>query len=58
MGLPWISSTPEEKQDQWVQGLRDAGAVVDYRPDTKEGFFLTYAREGIDNDLIREPDAP
>ena len=57
-GLPWISSTPEEKQDQWVQGLRDAGAVVDYRPDTKEGFFLTYAREGIDNDLIREPDAP
>ena len=38
--------------------MRDAGAVVDYRPDTKEGFFLTYAREGIDNDLIREPDAP
>lgn len=56
-GLPWISSDPEEKLDQWIEGLRENGAVVDYRPDTGPGFFLTYARPGIDNDLVREPDA-
>lgn len=42
--------------DRWIAGLREAGAVVDYRPDSKEGFFLTYARPGKDTDLIREPD--
>lgn len=57
-GLPWISTDPEEKLDQWIQGLRDSGAVVDYRPDTKAGFFLTYARPGLDNDIVREPNVP
>lgn len=57
-GLPWISTDPEEKLDQWVQGLRENGAVIDYRPDTKMGFFLTYARPGVDNDIVREPNVP
>ena len=56
--MPWISVDPEEKLDQWIQGLRDNGAVVDYRPDTKMGFFLTYARPGVDNDIVREPKVP
>lgn len=54
-GLPWSSTDPEEKLDQWVEGLREHGAVVDYRPDTEAGFFLTYGRPGIDKDIIREP---
>lgn len=57
-GLPWLSSDPQEKLDQWIDGLRENGAVVDYRPDTDLGFHLTYARPGIDNDLIREPNVP
>lgn len=56
-GLPWISSEPESKLEDWVRGLKENQAVVDYRPDTDKGFFLTYARPDIDNDLIREPDA-
>lgn len=54
-GLPWSSTDPEEKLDQWVDGLRESGAVIDYRPETEAGFFLTYARPGVDTDLIREP---
>lgn len=54
-GQPWTSTDPEEKLDQWIQGLRENGAVVDYRPDTEAGFFLTYARPGVDGDIIREP---
>lgn len=57
-GMAWISSDPEEKLDQWVEGLRENGAVVDYRPDTKAGFFLTYARPGVDHDIVREPNVP
>lgn len=55
-GLPWASEKDsEDKLDQWLGGLRENGAVVDYRPDTGPGFFLTYARPGIDNDIVREP---
>lgn len=54
-GMPWSSGDSEEKLDQWLDGLRAAGAVVDYRPDTRAGFFLTYARPGVDDDIIREP---
>ncbi|GAA1727123.1 hypothetical protein [Brachybacterium phenoliresistens] len=42
--------------DNWISGLREAGAVVDYRPETREGFFLVYAREGIDTDVVRRAD--
>lgn len=57
-GLPWTSTDPEEKLDQWIDGLRTEGAVVDYRPGTRMGFFLTYARPGVDGDLVRVPDVP
>lgn len=55
-GLPWMSKDPTANLDAWIDGIKSNGAVIDYRPDTKNGFFLTYARPGIDNDLIREPE--
>ena len=42
--------------DWWKQTLAAHNAVVHYDPDTEEGFFLVPRREGIDNDLIREPE--
>lgn len=54
-GLEQISSRPVEELDAWIDSLKERGAVIDYRADTEQGFFLTYARPGIDNDLIREP---
>lgn len=55
-GLESTVAFPPETILAWADSLRKRGAVVDYRPDTERGFFLTYAREGIDTDLIRQPD--
>ena len=57
MGVQSSRAHPPESVKAWADSLREQNAVVDYRPATEEGFFLVYAREGIDNDLIREPDA-
>lgn len=43
--------------ERWKIGLERAGAVVDYRPDTEEGYFLVPRRDGVDTDLIRVPEA-
>lgn len=56
MDIHSSSSHTPESVEAWANSLREQNAVVDYRPDTEEGFFLVYAREGIDTDLIREPD--
>ena len=42
--------------ERWKMGLEKAGAVVDYRPDTEDGYFLVPRRDGVDTDLIRVPD--
>lgn len=57
MGVQSSQSHTMESIKAWADSLTSNNAVVDYRPETEEGFFLTYARPGIDLDLIREPDA-
>jgi hypothetical protein len=56
MGIQSSQSHSLESIRAWAESLRAHNAVVDYRPNTEEGFFLVYARDGIDIDLIREPD--
>lgn len=55
-GLP-VPDTALTELERWKIGLEKAGAVVDYRPDTEEGYFLVPRRDGIDTDLIRVPEA-
>lgn len=53
-GLP-VNEAALTELERWKIGLEKAGAVVDYRRDTEEGYFLVPRREGIDTDLIRVP---
>ena len=53
-GLP-VNEASLTELERWKIGLEKAGAVVDYRRDTEEGYFLVPRREGIDTDLIRVP---
>lgn len=55
-GLPATADFPSETVLEWTEQLRSLGAVVDYRPGVPGGFFLVYARPGIDADLVRVPD--
>lgn len=55
-GLPATADVPSETVLEWTERLRSRGAVVDYRPRVRGGFFLVHARPGIDTDLIRVPD--
>ena len=40
----------------WLEARRRKGEVVDYDPDTEAGWKYVPRREGIDLDLIREPE--
>jgi hypothetical protein len=40
----------------FLQRLEEDGTVVHYEPDTDEGFFYVARRDGVDADLIREPE--
>lgn len=40
----------------WLRGLEEDNTVVHYDPDTDQGWFYVPRREGVDTDLIREPD--
>lgn len=55
-GMP-IAQMDLIELERWKLGLEQAGAVVDYRRDTEDGYFLVPRRDGIDTDLIRVPDA-
>lgn len=55
VGLPITESFTPERVEAWAESLRERNAVVDYRPTTEKGFYLTYARPGIDLDIIRDP---
>lgn len=46
----------EDMLDTWLRGLERDGNVVHYDPDTEEGWWYVPRRDGIDLDLIREPD--
>lgn len=52
-----LSDDYERQLNAWLEKLKEDGAVVHYEPDTEEGFFYVARREGIDNDIIREPEA-
>lgn len=54
-GLP-VNAVALTELERWKVGLEKAGAVVDYRRDTEEGYFLVPRRDGVDTDLIRQPD--
>jgi len=56
-GLPNPPAT-ERRLDAFIARLDREGLVVHYDADLPEGFFMVPAREGVDVDLIREPDAP
>lgn len=46
----------EDTLNAWLRGLEADGAVVHYDPDTDKGWWYVPRREGIDLDLIREPE--
>lgn len=54
-GYP-LSEAQQIRLDNWKAALANEGAVVHYDPDTEEGFWWVPRREGIDHDLIRQPE--
>lgn len=46
-----------KRLESWKRQLTEGGLVVHYDPETDEGWWYVPAREGIDLDLIREPNA-
>lgn len=54
-GLP-VSESAMVELERWKLGLEKAGAVVDYRRDTEDGYFLVPRRDGVDTDIIRKPE--
>lgn len=46
----------EQRLTAWKEDLYERGRVVHYDPDTEQGWFYVPRRQGIDLDLIREPD--
>lgn len=51
-----LTSGVETMLDVWLRGLAEDGQVVHYAPETAEGWWYVPRREGIDRDLIREPE--
>jgi len=45
----------EARLDSWLATLSSGDRVVDYDPDSPDGFSLVPRREGVDTGLIREP---
>lgn len=41
--------------ENWKQKMADDGTVVHYEYDTDEGWFYVPRRDGVDQDLIRDP---
>jgi hypothetical protein len=54
-GVP-LTPDVEQRLNVWIANLKEDGLVVHYDPELEFGFVYVPAREGIDNDLIREPD--
>lgn len=53
-GLP-VNGAALTELERWKIALQKADAVVEYRRDTEEGYFLVPRRNGVDTDLIRVP---
>ncbi|WP_157693035.1 hypothetical protein [Pedococcus dokdonensis] len=50
----------EAQLDKFLEAVHRDGFVIDYRPDLdpERGFVRVPRREGIDEGLVRQPDAP
>jgi len=46
----------EDMLNVWLSGLERDGVVVHYDPETPQGWSYVLPREGIDKDLIRQPE--
>jgi hypothetical protein len=53
-----LNPLDQERLDVWHKGLAAQDLVVDYDPNTDEGFTYVKRRPGVDLDLIREPGEP
>lgn len=53
-----LKSAPvlEAMLDKFLQAAEERDFVVDYDPDTEEGFFRVERRQGIDTGLVKDPD--
>ena len=51
-----VGSTRLRRLEAWKARMSADGVVIHYDPDTEQGWFLVPRREGVDLDLIREPD--
>lgn len=53
-----ITPAQDGQLKNWLAGLEADGAVIHYDPETEQGFWRVEAREGVDEDVIRDPNAP
>ena len=51
-----LRATDADRLEKWKARLVAEGLVVHYEPGTKQGWWYVPRREGVDKDLIREPD--
>lgn len=54
-GMPCGTQEDLGQLEEWKARLAELGAVVDYRPTLRRGFFLVYATEAERGQLIRRP---
>lgn len=55
-GFP-LPEGSDREVDAWLAGMKRDGTVLHYDPDTEQGWFYVPRREGVDKDIIREPDS-
>lgn len=52
-----LSPEDNARLDRWLDRMKEDGTVLHYEPDTDDGWFYVPRREGVDLDIIREPEA-
>lgn len=55
-GLP-VRGVDRSRYERWAEELKQRGLVVHYEYNSPDGFYYVAARPGIDDGLIRKPDA-
>lgn len=51
-----VAESMTGRLDRWLETMKKDDTVVHYDPDTDDGFFYVPRREGVDKDLIRQPE--
>lgn len=52
-----VRDVDRRRFDRWAAEMKERGLVVHYEYDSPDGFYYVAAREGVDDGLIRKPDA-